>query len=377
MEMAIIYFGIAQSIFAAFFSFFKKPGSIADKILGGWLIAISLLFILNLIKTQIQIKDDLWPISVSISITLPIFLYLYTKYITKEYSKFELKDFFHFIPSLVSILILSTFFSPEITGLDSFVSYYGKLEGLRKIIGWLFICCLWIYSMVAVIRIFRYKKQIANTYSFKSTKINLIWLQFVVISYLLFYHIIIIISGFQINIALINHIEIFRSGALLVFLYVLSFGGLRQQQLISEDNNLTINKAIDVHKPNDDQYLKSKLKDTLAKEYLSKLIDFMNTHEIWMDNELSIAKVADKSEIPRHYITQILNQYLQKNFNTFVNEYRIEYAKKLMNSEKYSNWSILAIAYESGFNSKATFNSFFKKYTGITPTEYKNQFNIK
>ena len=208
---------------------------------------------------------------------------------------------------------------------------------------------------------------------FKSYKINLMWLQFVIVTFLILYHFIIIVSAFQIDMALFNNIELFRSGTLLIFLYILSFGGLQQKQLISENEEINLNTIISLQKSTDTQYLKSSLKDEQAEEYLKKLVDFMNTSGIWKDNELSIAKVADHSGISRHHITQILNQYMQKNFNTFVNEYRVEHAKYMFGLKNYDNWSILAIAYECGFNSKATFNSFFKKYTGITPSEYKNR----
>lgn len=374
MEMAIIYFGISQSIFAGIFTFFfKRPSSIADKILGGWFLTISLMFILNLLKKTSQIAIDLWPISVNVAMAYPICLFLYTRYITKEYKKFDRKDLFHFIPILIGIMIVSIFYNPKITNLNEFAEHYSNLVLPRNIVGWFFNICLWGYSIVALIIVYRYKKKIRHVYSFKSYKINLIWLQFVIITFLILYHFIIIVSAFQIDMAVFNNIELFRSGTLLIFLYILSFGGLQQKQLISENEEINLNTIVSLQKSTDTQYLKSSLKDEQAEEYLKRLVDFMNTSGIWKDNELSIAKVADHSGISRHHITQILNQYLQKNFNTFVNEYRVEHAKQMFGLKNYANWSILAIAYECGFNSKATFNSFFKKYTGITPSEYKNR----
>lgn len=376
MEMAILYIGASQSLFAAFFSFFKKPLSHADKILGGWLITISLLFMLNIVKKNAQVSEDLWPISVNISMALPSFMYLYSKYITKAYEKFDLKDIFHFTPSFVGLFIVAIYYSPEIVSISTLANYYDKLFVLRQVIGWLFILCLWIYSIGAIKRIYQYKKQIGNVYSFESPGINLAWLQIVVVSYFILYHFIIVISGYEIDVAHIDDVEIFRSGTLLVFVYILSFGGMRQQQLISEDYSINLNQTTEILKSNVNQYVRSKLKDDQVEEYLKRLINHMNTYEAWKDNELSIAKLSEQAGIPRHYITQVLNQNLQKNFNTFVNEYRIEYAKKLITSKKYSNWSFIAVAFESGFNSKATFNSFFKKYTGKTPTEYKNKFAV-
>lgn len=370
--MGIIYFGIAQSFFSAAYSFTKRPSGFPNKIMGGWLVVIGLMFVLNLIKYNQEITGDLWPISVNISISYPIFLFLYTKYIIKVHPAFDKKDLFHFVPLLVGITIVGFFYNPKITSLPSLIEHYSDKITARTIVGYFFDACLWYYSIRALILIYKYKKQIENFYSFRSYRINLIWLQVVVISFLVFYHIIIIISAYYTDGAIINHIEIFRSGLLLIFVYILSFGGLRQQQLISEDYAVNLNQHIETHKSTELQYSKSSLKDEQAEEYLKTLVEFMNTTDIWKDNELSITKLSEQSGIARHYITQVLNQYLQKNFNTFVNEYRIEYAKKLILSKKYSNWSIIAIAYESGFNSKATFNSFFKKYTGKTPSEFKS-----
>lgn len=369
--MAIIYFGISQSLFSAAYSLTKRPLGYPNKILGGWLIVISLMFFLNLIKQINGISGDLWPISVNVSISYPIFLFLYTKYIINAHTVFNKKDLLHFIPLLVGITIVALFYSTRITSLSTMVEHYSDKTTVRTIVGYFFDACLWFYSIRALILIYKYKKQIENFYSFKSYRINLIWLQIIVISFLIFYHFIIIISAYYTDGAIINHIEIFRSGVLLIFVYILSFGGLRQRQLISEDNSINLNQHIEPHKSTELQYSKSSLKDEQAEEYLKILVECMNTTDIWKDNELSITKLAEQSGIARHYITQVLNQYLQKNFNTFINEYRIEYAKKMILSKKYSNWSIIAIAYESGFNSKATFNSFFKKYTGKTPSEFK------
>lgn len=99
----------------------------------------------------------------------------------------------------------------------------------------------------------------------------------------------------------------------------------------------------------------------------------MEKTEAWKDNELTVAKLSKQTQIPKHHITQVLNEILQKNFFTFVNEYRIEYAKTLIKSPKHQSWSFVAIAYECGFNSKTAFNNFFKKYTEMTPSEFRKR----
>ena len=242
----------------------------------------------------------------------------------------------------------------------TFASYSNQILLPRAILGNAFIVCLWVYSIATFIRIRKFKKQISNFYSFESRRINLNWLLSLAISFFIVYLIIIVVSTYHIRTAdsLIN-IELFRSGSLLFFVYVLSFGGLRQQQLASEEKPIKIKQGSSFQDSSSDRYKKSGLKDDQAERYLKQLIEYMNQSEAWKDNELSVAKLAEQTGIQKYYITQILNENLQKNFYTFVNEYRTEYAKRLIKSPKYENWSLLAIAYECGFNSKSAFNNFF------------------
>ncbi len=77
--------------------------------------------------------------------------------------------------------------------------------------------------------------------------------------------------------------------------------------------------------------------------------------------------------IPRHYITQILNEKHKKNFFTFINEYRVKEVIERLIDPRYRHYTILAIAFDSGFNSKTTFNSIFKTQTGLTPSEFRDK----
>jgi len=372
MDLAIIYIGTSQSIFAAILMLIKRPLNIADKILGAWLSTIACMFILNIIKINASISEDFWPISVNISLTFPLFLYLYSKYITRKHTKFNRYDFLHFLPSVIGVIIISFYFDSQINDLISFVNHYHNLALPQTIIANIYYLVLWIYTIGAFVNIYRYKRQINNLYSFESYKINLSWFLLVVISNFLILNFILIISIFHYRIEFLEHIEIFRSGSLLFFVYVLSFWGFKQQQLISSSSSISLNINTKLKESNPERYQKSGLKDKQAEIYLQNLINYMNHSEAWKDPELSIAKLSEETDTPKHYVTQVLNEHLQKNFYTFVNEYRTENAKKLILSPEYENWSFIAVAYECGFNSKTAFNNFFKKHTNMTPTEFKN-----
>ena len=93
--------------------------------------------------------------------------------------------------------------------------------------------------------------------------------------------------------------------------------------------------------------------------------------ELFLDPNLTLKETATELDVPKHILSQYLNEKLGKSFSTFINELRIEKAKEFLQTKK--NFTIESIGYESGFNSKSTFFTAFKKLTGQTPSEYQKQ----
>jgi len=108
-----------------------------------------------------------------------------------------------------------------------------------------------------------------------------------------------------------------------------------------------------------------------ALQYIKRLEDYTQKEKPYLDANLTVDKLAAQTHIPRHYLTQILSEQLNKNFYLYINEYRINKVKQLLEETETQNMTLLEVAYESGFNSKSTFNSIFKKITNMTPTQYK------
>lgn len=371
MLSEVIYIGMAQCIFASILVFSKRPLFIADKILGTWLFSSSLLFIYLVLKDYLEINGYIWQISFLLTITFPIFLLLYTKYITTEQQRFKKRDLIYFTPLfLILVVIIMYYIFDPIEFLN-----FNKIHDIwpMRILGVFFYVCIWVYSGISIYHVIQYKKQINHSYSFDSHKINLSWLLIVIIFYFITYNFLYLIVSRYIKLYDYKHLLSIINSAQLVFIYILSYFGFMQQQLHIDRKSVKL-EYFSIKESNPNIYQKSGLKDTSkVEENLKTLINIMNTSEPWKDLELSVAKLSELSGIPKHHITQILNDNLQKNFYTFVNEYRTEYAKSLLISPQHKNWSIVAIAFESGFNSKAAFNNFFKKYTGMTPTSYKEK----
>ena len=76
--------------------------------------------------------------------------------------------------------------------------------------------------------------------------------------------------------------------------------------------------------------------------------------------------------IPRQYISEVLNLHLNKSFQDFVNEYRVEAFVKNLQNDQHAHFTLFGMATEVGFSSKSSFNATFKKVKGITPTQFRN-----
>jgi AraC-like DNA-binding protein len=145
--------------------------------------------------------------------------------------------------------------------------------------------------------------------------------------------------------------------ALVLFIYWIAMTGYHKSKLI---------------------YLKS-YKDSGAlvissewEKHLAQLQDAMQKDKLYLDPELNLNKVAAHTRINAKAISSILNRYHHTSFNDFINDYRIREVKERLMSPTSRHLTISGIAFESGFNSQATFQRAFKNATGMSPREYLN-----
>ncbi len=121
------------------------------------------------------------------------------------------------------------------------------------------------------------------------------------------------------------------------------------------------------------KYKNAELPYAIQQRYVTKLKGYMDTQKPYLNSELSLNSLADEMSISPKHLSQIINNSFQQNFYHYINSYRIEECRKLLSDKAYNQYTILSIAFKSGFNSKNTFNSAFKRNTGMTPTEFRKR----
>ena len=101
-----------------------------------------------------------------------------------------------------------------------------------------------------------------------------------------------------------------------------------------------------------------------------KIVEIFKIEKVYKDNSLTTSLLADKLKTNKTYISKAINNKFGKNFNTFLNEFRINESIKMIMLEEYTKYTISYIASEVGFNSISVFNANFKKTTGVTPSVF-------
>jgi len=287
-------------------------------------------------------------------------LYFYTKSITDRNFKFQRNHLLHLIPFLAYCGFLIFKFhiqSFEIKQQIILQRYIYTYSEALIIFGFLNLQTL-AYLIAALIVLKNYRTEIKKVFS-TVDRINLSWLNFILFGFFLIWcidladFIIIMTSGRSLSILSI-------SALILVFIFanVIVYKGLKQPEIFSGMED----------KP---KYENSPLTEADIEKYLKKMTTYMQSEKPYLNPSFNISNLARKLSIPSRYLSQVINQSLQKNFFDFVNSYRIEEAKRYLSDHSNNRKTVLEILYEVGFNSKSAFNNVFKKYTGITPTEFK------
>jgi AraC-like DNA-binding protein len=366
----ILYIGISQSFFAGLLLSTRRPFTISNKLMAAWLFLICIELVFALVnRTILQFYS--FPF---ISFTYGPLLFLYARHITLKKVGFRMLNLLHFVPFLVFFAVSvwlrdyqvfrnpESFFRP-----DSMIS-------LRIIYGVCFFLSISVYSILTFIIIRNHQRTLPDNLSYRSVAATLNWLKILSITFYSVYLILFILGGINI---IGNYIPFDPYYVVFFFIAVFSFAysfyGVKQPDLFAYDPDTVEEKnaAQEPETGEPEKYTRSGLKPEQAEVILQRLLTFTAERKPYLNRDLTIFDLAEDTGISRHHITQVLNEQHGRNFYTFINEFRVQEAVARITSPKYRNYTILAIAYDSGFNSKSAFNKIFKDQIGMTPSQFR------
>jgi len=377
----ILYIAISQTFFAGLLIATKKPITIPDRLMAAFLFMIFFDLIFAVVKINI-ITFYSFPF---VAFTYGPILFLYVKYMTEPEKEFKITNYLHFIPFVIFFIVSVIFRGDKVFADLTGFFVADKYISLRIVYSVCFLLSITIYSTLTFITIRKHQRHLKDLLSYASGRITLNWLKIISISFYTAYFILFILGGIDIFVNFLPFDPYYTVFVFIaVFSFVYGFYAIKQpvlaNVLIGTDENVHGQKKarkgkenIDINDENNSKkkrYMRSGLTETQARKYLDKILAFMDQEKPYLNRDLTIYDLSIQTGISRHHITQVLNDIYGRNFFTFINEYRVNEVIRRMKDPKNKNFTVLAIAYDSGFNSKSTFNTIFKNITHLTPTQY-------
>lgn len=122
------------------------------------------------------------------------------------------------------------------------------------------------------------------------------------------------------------------------------------------------------------KYERSVLDEAMTADIRQKLENCIRTDQPYLNSELTMPSLADQLNVSVHHLSQVINEQYGLNFSDFINQYRIEEMKVKLTDSRHQHIKIEQLAFDTGFNSKSTFQAVFKKFTALTPSQYKKKY---
>jgi AraC-like DNA-binding protein len=383
---AVLYFSaIVLSFFLAFLILTKRNKSYPDYLLFGWLCAIGT----HLYSRYLFVEGNgtTYPSLIVLGFSLPLahgpFLYLYTR-VQLTGSTFRPLDLLHFLPAAASVLVFSDFHAlPYDAKVDVF-RQLGKGYETRLLINTIVLSASGvIYILASFKKLVTYRRNIVHQFS-NTEKIRLDWLLYLMIWMVVIWSAVL----FTRNDSLIF-------GAASLFVLWLGYFGIRQVKIFSqphaggrelpgtttekenhpaaqkENNGSLPGRAEEAVLPADvSKYQRSGLGEAEAELIGERLKALLAEQKPFKNPDLKLDELAKALDVHPNHLSQVINSIEKKNFYDLINELRVKEFIDQVSQPGNRQFTILAIAYECGFNSKTSFNRNFKKYTGHTPSDF-------
>lgn len=340
----------------------KIKGSRANIYLGAYLVMLGL-SIINDVLYEYDFRMEsgtIWQLPTNFLFFFPVMLYLYTTEIS-GYKRVK-PGLKWFIPGILEFVVFSVLLVASLMGyfIDDNSDGYVIFEALYLLIA----VCFMLYFLIRIIRhIRKVEKQAEHSFSDLRGK-TLKWVRIscslIVVSFFVF-----ILALFFTDESSETALDYFDSAINIVtMLWIASFGYRQTVVLSLQDGEERKGnfKALSLESEDNEG----------DRELFDKLRKAIEQDKLYKRQELTLKELASEVSLHEKQLSFLINRYAEKNFYNFINSYRVQEAQNLLVDDDYEHLSFLGIAFEAGFNSKATFNAVFKKLTGLTPRQYRD-----
>ena len=350
---------LAIGAFQAFFFgviLLSKNASWVNRLLAFWLFLISLHLLINYFEGTGLYEQIPQFIGISSSFFFLYGPFLY--YYVKEFTGGSRKYFWlHLSPFIIYNLLLFNFYAlddyqQKMSLISSNQAYVFALSTFKFTI-------LVIYLLLSLFTIIRYEKRIRNLYS-NATKGDLNWMKFLIYSIAILLAFVLLSRLFASNPVHSFNFEIVSFVGVAFWIFSLGYYGLKKAPVFNQLNT----------EPKRAKYAKTRITEDQASQFADRLIKSIEEDKPFLHPDLNLETLAKSLDIPSHQLSQVINDKFHQNFYEFINTYRLKEMEMKMMEPENRNLTLLGIAQNAGFGSKASFNRTFKHLTGTTPSKY-------
>ena len=349
----ILLFNFFLSLFLSAALSFKKETTLPNIILGFalFLLSSTVLKAYFQVTENMEISEILNILAIPSAFCIIPLLYIYSFILTQHKTVKSKYQLLHLIPFL--LIMLWNIFHMILTGKNMEIT-------LTILIFFLIQTYYYLFAILDILR--KYHRKIRIYFS-EIKELQLSWLKTIIIFITLIWSISIycnFLTYFEIDFPFyVININLITGT---FFLFTVAFFTLRRPELFHRILNLeNLSKEEKSYPDMDDMFLLEKLKMLMENEKLFK------------NNTLSLKELSDIIKIQPYRLTQVIAKTEKHNFYSFINNYRVDEVKNLLSDPKNKDRTVLELAFQAGFNSKTTFNEFFKKSEKTTPTDFRKK----
>ncbi|HEY6912481.1 MAG TPA: helix-turn-helix domain-containing protein [Myxococcales bacterium] len=372
---SLILLGAAQGGVLATALARRKKDPVANRLLAALVGALSLMLLLGALDVRWGFAGH--PHLIALGSPLPFLfgplLYLYVAALTRPASRFEARWLVHGLPFALDVLVLIQGFylksgAEKLSIAQAFVA--GRIPPVMEFFEALLLVQAMGYLFASWLALRRYARKMESYFS-DLARIDLRWLKAMVLAHAAVWSIVVFsgllrIAGFA-PAALQGFSNAIQVGSALV-VFATGYVSLWQPALFDKAQAARVSEPVRRLLP---KYQRNRLDDADAAELARKVTAKMTDDELYRDGALTLQALADAVGATPHMVSQVLNLHLRKSFFVFVNSYRVEALMAALADPAQRQRGVLDLALEAGFNSKSTLNSFFKRHTGLTPSEFR------
>ena len=379
MTSTIIVIGFIQAFFFAILALAKRKKEPADYFLAALFFILCYQLVVNYIIVTPKLRVEyIHLIGTSGPMTLmygPLLFFFIRNYIS-ENQRFKPKYILHFVPFIIDHLdgFRTFYLDPKDVKIQDVVeilngqpdpdlSIFLLIRSFHPII-----YCIWSINVLSV-----HRQNLKKLFSFTSEKLTLDWLWYLTWSMLVVGSLAFIINSIIVFFDIADWVQLRMIVVTISVLWVFFLGyySIRKTPFYRSYQIKGVDTLdFDKISKQPEKYEKTRLKEVEIPGLKSSLLQYLEQEKPYLNKNLTIGELAESIDVPTYQLSQLINDQLGKSFFELINSYRVEEVKKRFFDPKYSNLTLLGIAMECGFNSKASFNRIFKQLTLQTPTEY-------